>query len=117
MVQLLTKGWREDLLSIALANSSNGICKENATPHNINHIGQFSDLGIEKTIRSNPRNLKDTITKDALISQIMNCVNSSGMSEHRITMVNGMQPVRHNPCMPIIAMDDVRRPVKRSCCL
>src|SRR5436305_4202016 len=110
MVQLLTKGRRKNLLRIPFADRGNGIGEHNAAPHNIYHICQFSNLWIEKTIGRDPSDFKDTVPKNALISEIMYSVNRSSTSKERIVLVQGMHPVGHNTSMPIITMDNIGRP-------
>src|SRR4051812_21415877 len=72
MIKALTKGRRQNFLSIAFADRCNRIGKQDATPHNINNICQLCDLRIEKSIGGNASNLKNTIAKYTLIREVMN---------------------------------------------
>src|SRR5258708_1181052 len=101
MIQFLTKSRRQNFLRIAFTYSRNCIGKQNTTPHNVNHIRQFSNLRVEETISSNASHFKNTIAKDALIGKIMYSIDGCRMSEYRIIAIDRVQPVWHNAGMPI----------------
>ena len=111
-VKFLTKGRRQYFLSVALADSGDGISEEDAAPHDIDDICQFHDLWIEEPTRGDARHFEDTVAKDALIGQVMDGVGGGGFGEERVVVIDGMHPVGNNARLPIITMDDIGRPVQ-----
>src|SRR5450432_1861190 len=79
MIQFLSKSWCQDLLSIAFTYRGNGIRKQDTTPHDIYNVRQLGNLRIEKAASCHARDFKDTIAKNSLIREIMDCVDSSGI--------------------------------------
>src|SRR5215472_10065395 len=116
VIQPLTKGWRQNLLGIALAYSRYGIGEKDAAPHNVHDIGQFRNLRVEESVGSNPGNLQDTQAKNPLVGEVMYRIHGGGIGKEGILAEDGMHPVWYDTRVPIIAVDNIRRPIQRPHC-
>src|ERR1700694_3380202 len=83
-VKFFAKGGGQYFLGVALANGGDGIGKKDAAPHDIDHVCQFHDLRIEESRGGAPRHFEDTVTKDALVGQVMDGVDGGGVGEERV---------------------------------
>src|SRR2546429_9872646 len=64
----------------------------------------------------NTCNLQDAIAENPLIGQIVNGIHRGSLSIERIIVINSMHPIGHNTRMPIMAMDNIRRPIEEPQC-
>src|SRR5579883_893552 len=117
VIELLAKGRRQNLLRIAFADSRDGIGKEDTAPHDIHNVRQFRNLWVQEALGRDAGDLKDAIAEDALIGQIMNGIDGGSIGKKGIVMVDGMHPVRDYAGMPVVAVNDIRRPVQCAHCL
>src|SRR5437667_11780037 len=65
----------------------------------------------------NTCNLQDAIAENPLIGQIVNGIHRGSLSIERIIVINSMHPIGHNARMPIMAVDNIRRPIQEPQCL
>src|SRR6266571_1484772 len=116
VIQFLAKVGGQDFLGIALTDSRHGVSKEDATSHKVNDIRQFWDLWVEKTVVGNTGNLQNAIAEDALVGKIVDSIDGGTGRIEGVLMVDSMQPIRHNTRMPVIAVDNIWRPVQGTHC-
>src|SRR5579875_2464104 len=107
MIELLTKGGSQNLLSVTLTDCGNGIGEEDTTSHDIDHVRQLRNLRIEKAIGRHPGHFEDAIAKDAVISQIMDGIDGGGPPIKRVVAIDSVHPIRHNAGVPVVAVNNI----------
>ena len=115
-VEPLAELGRQDLPGVRLADRVDDVGEQEAARHQVDdvvEIGRDVGMGDEAGL-GQARDLEHPVAEDALVLQVVRGVERRDVPEERVGLVDGLEPVRDQRGVPLVAVDHVGLPVERA---